>query len=172
MNHCEHLIIPPLKRAFENSVSVIQDEDACKVTVPFERVDQDAITLWITQRDDEYVVSDEGETYGMLYLSNINLDQERRKRRLQSIKKRFDLNEAKYEIRLIADEKSLGNRIIDAIQAVQSISHLLYTRQQYTLSDFRDDVGDFLTEQSYYYTPNAETDGATENHRVDSASMA
>lgn len=103
----------------------------------------------------------------MLFLSNINLDQERRQKRLQSTKQRFALEKAQYEIRLRATEDTLGDRILDAIQAVQSISYLVYTRRPYTQSTFQEDVAEYLTRHEYQYSRNATVDGATDRHRVD-----
>lgn len=165
--HCERLVLPALKSAFENSVQVSSDNGTCRVTVPFDRADQDAIALWIVENGDGYTITDEGETYGMLYLSNVDLEQKRRKKRLESIQKRFNLDQAKYEIKLSASSETLGQRIIDAIQAVQSISYLVYTRRQYTVSDFREEVGEYLSEYGYNYSRNAKIDGKIEQHRVD-----
>lgn len=167
MMTCEHLIRPELENAFSDRINIIEDSGDCKITVPFQRSDHDAITLWIHKRGDEYVITDEGETYGMLYLSNVDLEQDRRKKRVESTKKHFNLDEAKYEIKIVTEEERLGERLLDAIQAIQSISYLTYTRRQYTHSDFRDDVGSYLSEQGYRYDPNVEIKGGTENHRID-----
>lgn len=164
---CERLVRPDLKSAFGDSVMITDENGSCQVTVPFDRADQDVITLWIIEEGDRYIVTDEGETYGMLYLSNIDLEQERREKRLESIQSRYGLDEAKYEIRLHTGSEMLGQRILDAIQAVQSISYLSYTRRQYTMSDFREDVGEYLTEYEYQYSRNARIEGKTEDHRVD-----
>jgi cytochrome c-type biogenesis protein CcmH/NrfG len=103
----------------------------------------------------------------MLYLSNIKLEQDRRRRRLESTKERFDLDKAKYEIRLTASEDNLGDRILDAIQAVQSISSLALTRQRYTSSDFHDEVDDYLNSHGHHYERNVKVVGAVDDHRVD-----
>jgi len=167
MKDCESQIRPALEGAFANSIQIKADSEDCRITVPFERSDRDAVTLWIRENGDGYVISDEGETYGMLYLSNINIDQPRRRKRLESVKSRFDLDKAEREIRIRTDQENLGARIIDAIQAVQSISYLTYTRQEYTKSDFKEDVGEFLTESGFYYTPHYDVQGASETHVVD-----
>lgn len=167
MTDCEDLIRPAIDSALDEGIHISDDQGDCRVTVPFERSDRDAVTLWVVQNGDTYHITDEGETYGMLYLSNINLDQERRSKRLQTIKERFNLDEAKHEISLTADEPELGSRLLDAIQAVQSISYLAWTRQKYTYTDFRSDVGDFLTEEGFYYTPNYDVEGGSDDHVVD-----
>lgn len=171
MKNCEPLIVPALTEAFEAGIRVESDEGACRVTVPFERADNDAITLWIEKGDNGYIISDKGDTYGMLYLSNINLDQPRRRKRLNSTQKRYNLEKAKYEVRLTASESELGQRLLDAIQAVQSISNLVLTRRQYTQSDFYDEVGTYLTEINMGYERNIPVSGKAEDHRVDFSIM-
>lgn len=167
MANCEDLVLPALKSAFEQSVSISDDDGDCRITVPFERADRDAITLWIQKQGDEYVITDEGETYGYLYLSNINLDQSRREQRLSSTKKRYGLDSAKYEVKLTTDSENLGFRLLDAIQAVQSISYLAYTRRQYTQTDFKEEVGDYLEGKGYQLERNVDVMGDSEPHRVD-----
>ncbi|WP_436900251.1 DUF1828 domain-containing protein [Halovenus halobia] len=167
MTNCKDLVWPALNSAFEESVSITDEDGECRITVPFERADRDAITLWIRREGEEYVISDEGETYGYLYLSNINLDQSRREKRLSSTKQRFDLDSAKYEIKLTTSKERLGQRLLDAIQAVQSISYLSYTRRQYTQTDFRDEVGSYLNGKGYHYERNVDVEGDSEPHRVD-----
>jgi len=167
MTDCKDLVWPPLDSAFEEGVTVTQEGGECQITVPFERADRDAITLWIRREGEKYVITDEGETYGYLYLSNINLDQSRREKRLSSTKQRFDLDSAKYEVKLTTSEEKLGHRLLDAIQAVQSISYLSYTRRQYTQTDFRDEVGSYLDREGYHYERNVEVEGGSEPHRVD-----
>lgn len=167
MTDCEDLVWPALESAFEEGVTVSEDDGECRVTVPFERADRDAITLWIREQGDEYVVTDAGETYGYLYLSNINLDQPRREKRLSSTRKRYDLDSAKYEVKLTTDRENLGFRLLDAIQAVQSISYLAYTRRQYTRTDFKEEVGDYLESEGYQVERNVDVQGDSEPHRVD-----
>lgn len=164
---CDTLIRPALNSVFDEQMQIEGSNGDCRVVVPFDRADFDAITLWVSSQADQYVISDRGETYGMLYLSNVDLRQERRQKRLESTKQRFDLEEAEYEIRLSADSETLGERILDAIQAVQSISYLVYTRRSYSQSSFREDVGNYLSEHDIHYSRNAEVEGVTEMHRVD-----
>lgn len=167
MTDCEPLIRPALESAFSNEIRISSDQGDCRVEVPFERSDRDAITIWVIEQNNTYRITDEGETYGMLYLSNINLDQERRANRLNNIKSRFDLDSARREVALTASREQLGSRLLDAVQAIQAISYLSYTRQQYTQNDFKTEVGDFLTESGIYYDRNADITGASNEHIID-----
>lgn len=56
---------------------------------------------------------------------------------------------------------------MDAIQAVQSISYLAYTRRQYTQTEFKDEVGSYLEAKAYHYERNVDIEGDSEPHRVD-----
>jgi hypothetical protein len=167
MTNCSELIRPRLTEAFESGLLIEADQNDCRVTLPLERSDGDAIRLWVVKNGDNYKITDEGETYGLLYLSNINLDQERRANRVKTIEERYSLDQAKEEVKATASEDELGKRILEVGQAVHSISHLTFTRRQYTQTDFRADVGTFITELGYRYDSNPEVTGASESHRVD-----
>lgn len=167
MTDCESVIRPAIASAFSEATLISEDNGDCRITVPFERSDGDLITLWVVQQGDSYIITDEGETHGMLYLSNINLDQESRSRRVQTVREQFDLDTVEDEVRITVSEDELGRRVIDAIQAVQALSYLTYTRRQYTQTDFRADVGDYLLSSDIKYDNNPSIPGATEDHRVD-----
>jgi len=168
MTDCNPLIRPAIEEAFSSGVTIREDQGDCRVTFPIERSDGDAITVWVVERrNGNYKITDEGETYGMLYLSNINLDQERRKNRVQTVQERYGLQEAKEEISVVAHQDELGKRLLDVMQAIQSISHLTYTRRQYTQTDFRADVGSFLSDLGYHFDANPDVEGESETHRVD-----
>lgn len=164
---CDDLIRPALTSALDDATVIAEDDGDCRVIVPLERADGDMVTLWIIDRGDRYQITDEGETHGLLYLSNINLGRESRKRRVDTIQERFGLDNVQGEVRITADESSLGKRMLDAVQAVQALSYLTYTRRQYTQTDFRADVGDFLLQSGFRYDANPEVEGASERHRVD-----
>lgn len=167
MTKCSELVRPQLIEAFDTGLSIDADREDCRVTLPFERSDGDAIRLWVVQNGDQYTITDEGETYGLLYLSNINLDQERRANRVKTIQERYSLDQAKQEVKATVSKDELGQRILEVGQAVQSISHLTYTRRQYTQTDFRADVGTYITELGFRYDTNPEVQGTSEKHRVD-----
>lgn len=168
MKDCTNILGSRLTDGFSNGVSIQQDEDDCKVVFPLERSDGDSVVLWVEQQnDDKFKITDAGETYGMLYLSNINVDLEKRENRIQTVKERYDLDEAKKEISTSVNRSELGTRLLDVAQAVQSVSYLTYTRRQYTQTDFRSDVGAYLADNGFRYDSNPEVTGRSETHRVD-----
>ncbi len=167
MTDCEAVIRPAIANAFSEATIISEDNGDCRIAVPFERSDGDLITLWVIENGDSYVITDEGETHGMLYLSNINLERESRSRRVESIREQFDLDPVENEIRITTSEENLGRRVIDAIQAVQALSYLTYTRRQYTQTDFRDDVRNFLHDSDLRFDNNPSVPGASGEHRVD-----
>ena len=157
-----------LSEGFANGVAIEHDAEDSKVVFPLERSDGDLIVLWVEQQnDDQFKITDAGETYGMLFLSNINVDLEKRENRIQTIKERYDLDEAKKEITTSVTRSELGRRLLDVAQAVQAVSYLTYTRRQYTQTDFRSDVGAYLANSGFRYDANPEVTGKSETHRVD-----
>lgn len=167
MNNCDDTIIPALQQAITDDMLVSRDDGDCKVVVPIQRSDRDAIRLWVSDAGEGYRISDEGETYGFLYLSKINIDTDSRSDKLDSIKHRFNLDTVRKTISLSADEGNLGERLLDAIQAVQAVSYLSYTRKQYTQVDFQMDVGGYLQAEGYSYERNITVSGLSEDVHVD-----
>lgn len=167
MNGCDEVIRPTLREAFATEAKIESADDGCLVTVPFQRPDLDSITLLISQSENGYIISDEGRTYGMLYVLNVDIDAETRKSRVDSIKELYNLDRAKYEIRLRTSEQKLGDRIRDAIQAVQAISYLTYTRKSYSQNEFSDIVSSFLEENGIDHERNDEVIGDAGNHIID-----
>ncbi|WP_158056540.1 DUF1828 domain-containing protein [Halorussus halophilus] len=168
MNGCDEAIRPALQEAFATEAKIESaDENGCLVTLPFQRPDLDSITLLITQSENGYIISDEGRTFGMLYVLNVDISAETRKSRMKSIKELYDLDRAKYEIRLRANEKELGTRIRDAIQAVQAISYLTYTRKSYSKNEFSDIVSAFLDKRGVDHERNDEVMGDVGKHIID-----
>lgn len=167
MNKCNEAILPALKSAFAEAADIENTDNGCIVTLPIQRPDLDSISLLVSETKNEYVISDEGRTFGMLYVLNIDLDVDSRSKRVSSIKEMYDLDNARYEIRLRSSEEELGNRIRDAAQAVQAISYLAYTRRSYSQNEFSDVVSDFLTKKGYEHERNQEVEGDAGKHIID-----
>lgn len=173
MSDCYDLIFPAVIESFSNSINIHQDEDDCKITLPFEKPNFDAISLWVIKSGSDYIITDEGQTYGDLFLTNINTDTPKTEKKIERIKNRHNLDRAENEIRITTSQENLGDRIIDAIQAVQSISHLVYRRRKYSPSNFSEKVGSFLSDNEYKYTENVKvSEDRTVDFSVDSPNPA
>jgi hypothetical protein len=166
MTECKEMVSMVADAVSENAIVSI-DEAECKVTLPFERADRDLITLWVSSHEDEYRITDHGETYGYLYLSDVSLDSERRSDRLESIKHQYNLDTVRKTISLKSGNHNLGERLLDAVHAVQAVSFLSYTRRQYTQVDFETDVSSFLKLEGYRINRNVRVGGVSEDIRID-----
>ncbi|XVH30674.1 DUF1828 domain-containing protein [Haloferacaceae archaeon DSL9] len=167
MMDCEETILPAVTQAVSENSIVSLDDGECKVILPFERADRDRITLWISATEDGYRITDHGETYGFLFLSDISLNSERRSDRLDSIKHQFNLDTVRKTISLKAPADNLGKGILNAVHAVQGVSFLSYTRRQYSQVDFKTDVSGYLKLNGYRVNRNVKVPGISESIRVD-----
>lgn len=167
MTNCNALIRDRLRDAFDGQVSIDEDQGDCRVVLPFYRVDGDPIILYVTEKDDQYQISDEGETHGMLLTSGVDIDTEKRENRVEAARERFDLDTSKTAITLTASADELGSRLLDAYQAVQWISFLIYTRRPYSPSYFRDKVAGFLRKNELPFEEDVEVSTGSDEEEVD-----
>lgn len=151
MDDCEDLIRPALSSVLD-SFEIEQDENACRVVTPFQHSNGDLVTLWVRNvQGDYYVVRDYGETFAMLSLYGVDPDSDTRRNRIDAIRTRFGLEKVEGELKLRASKSDLGDRVVDAIQAVQAVSHLTYTHRSQQQSRFRTKVEEFLSNAGYSY---------------------
>lgn len=153
----------------ESGVRIDDDQGDCRVIFPFSRPDGDPVTLYVIEEGNRYVITDEGETHGMLLTSGVNVETEKRENRVSSAKERFDLDSVKNEIRLTATHNNLGGRLWDAFQAVQCVAFLVYTRHPHSPSYFKEKVAGYLRENDFLFEEDATVTAESENQSVDFA---
>jgi len=137
------------------------------VILPFSRPDGDAIRLWVIDHGDSFEITDEGDTYGMLHLSGIDVDADSREKRIGAIKQRYKLDKAKYEITKKANADQLGKTLLEVYEAVQHVASLEHTRRPYPQDDFRSLVAGYLDDEGFSYEPNATVEGYAEPQTID-----
>lgn len=169
MNNCNSLLKDRLVEEFDRDIRIDEDQGDCRVIFPFVRPDGDPIILYVIEEEDHFVITDEGETHGMLLTSGVEINTEKRKNRVQAAKTRFGLDSAKKQIRLTATDDTLGERLWEACQAVQWISFLIYTRHTHSPSYFKDKVAVFLRENNYIFEEDATVTAESEDQTVDFA---
>lgn len=174
MEDCKKQLQEPLKKAFFDECSYQYSEEfgGCILEVPFMRPNMDYIRLWVkttsgTDERQEYVISDAGKTYSMLFAANLSLESTTQENTIKAVKRRYGLEKAKYEIRLTADETNLGNRLLDGIQAVASLSHLTSHRRERSLFNFRESVVRYVSENGLMVDENKIVEGRSRNWTVD-----
>jgi hypothetical protein len=168
MTGCRELIEPALRESFFDSINISDDNGDCLLTFSFVRPDGDPIRLWIIENGSSYVITDEGETYGMLYLSGINVENENRKQRIEAVQQRFGLDSALFEIQKSVTADELGSTILEVYEAVHRIASLEYSRRPYPQDDFRTFVSNYLTEKiPYGYETNVSVEGFAEPQTID-----
>lgn len=167
MPNCNALLRPKILDQFDGQLQIDENQGDCRVVFPFRRLDGDPIILYVVEEKDHFVISDEGETHGMLLTSGVDIDTEKRENRVDSARERFNLIEAEKEIRLTATEENIGQRLLDAYQAVQWISFLVYTRRPYSPSYFKDKVASFLRKHQFRFEEDRPVQAESEDQTVD-----
>ena len=168
MTGCSDLIEPALRDAFSDSISIRSDAEDCMIQFPFVRPDGDPIRLWVIEDGGSYIVSDEGETYGMLYLSGIDVETESREKRINAVKRRFGLDAAMFEIQKSVTDDELGRAVLDVYEAVSHIASLSHSRRPYAQDDFREVISNYFDEVlRYSYRTNVSVNGFAEAQTLD-----
>lgn len=127
-----------------------------RLTTPFLNRNNDHVEVYITNNgNDEYLVSDMGETLDELDMSGININSsERRQRIFQSILNSHELklgNEK--EILAVTNYENMPSHIHMLTQGMIKISDLFYLSQPNVQSLFIDDVQLFLDNHEIRYIP-------------------
>lgn len=167
MNDCEEILRPALSEAAQ-LYSIESEKNFCKVVTPFQHSNGDLVTLWVQRKaGDFYQIRDHGETFAMLRLYGVDPHTSSREKRLEKIQSQFNLEETTSEIRLRAPEGKLPQRLMDAIQAVQAISHLIYKHRTNQPTQFKSEVEDFLIDVGYSIETPYKTKGETQRREFD-----
>lgn len=168
MTGCEELIKPALRNAFLDSISIYSDDDDCMVQFPFVRSDGDPIRVWVIDNGGSYTVTDEGDTYGMLFLSGIDVEAESREARIKTVQERFGLDTAMFEVSKSTEPDKLGKAILEVYEAANHIAALTHSRKPYAQDDFRSVVANYFdTSLPYEYRTNVSVNGYAEAQTLD-----
>lgn len=168
MNDCEATIRPALSAALDEFYIEV-DENSCRVVTPFRHHNDDLIRIWIRPLEDGYFeIRDYGETHAMLEIYGVSPDTDSRRPRLKKIKKQFELDAAlEGEFKIKCPEEELGERILDAIQAIQAASYFIYTHTSQQPSRFKTQVDKFFEDQGYDFEKDFEVQGPDQDRTFD-----
>lgn len=149
MVDCVGLIEPALEEAV-GDFEIQPSEEGCLVKTPFQHPDGDLLTVWIEhQRGEYYTMRDYGETFAYLKLRGADPGSESRQNRIANIHKQFNLDSTAGEIRIRAHQDELGSRLLDMIQSLLAVSHLVYTHRKQTPSRFNQTVSEYFESAGY-----------------------
>lgn len=131
-------------------------EDLYEITTPFLDHHNDYIQLYILELgDDQYRISDNGNTLLDLHLSGVNLNTKKRSQLLTSTLQRLGVKKEGNEIYVIAPSSS---RVPSAkhriLQAILAVNDMFYLSSQQVSSFFSEDVLQFFHEKQIYYSVN------------------
>lgn len=133
------------------------------ISTPFVGLFNDTIELYCQMRDDKIILSDDGQTFHNLELSGIIIARSpKRKDILDRIALNYGVNiNAENEIVTEANERNFAQKKHNMLSAISEISDLYYLAKPTVASVFKEDVQNYLEEQSIIYTPHFIAKGST-----------
>lgn len=119
------------------------------VTLPILKPDGDPIEIGIEPEGRQWRLSDMGETYSTLYLAGVELYEEYvRAEEFRQIVAAHQIADQDNELSIVAEHSELVDRIVDFVQAIQSMLALQLTvKPKLEKRDFASLVAKFFAEQ-------------------------
>lgn len=142
--------------------------DGCMVVTPFQHYDQSFIELYVEFRDGKYIISDDGETLAMLFVSGLTID----KRSplfdvIEHIARFHDILFEQDVLSVSTTEETLGEKVYALIHAIQSVGFLIYCRSHRKRPTFKDEVETLILKTEVIYTPDYTIHGKANTHKID-----
>jgi len=141
-------------------------ENAIEITTPFMDSHNDHIQLYISQRKDHIIITDDGYTISDLIMSGCDLSSNRRKDVLQGILNGFGVKTDGRELFIEATERSYPQKKHMLLQAVISVSDMFMLAQSRVAGVFLEDVELFFNQNEVRYTPAVQISGKSGFHHT------
>lgn len=123
------------------------------ITTPFLGLFNDMIEIYIKQKGDEILLSDDGETLKNLDLLGVPLNSTSRKKYLDKILLNYGIKQDNGELKSVATKKNFPQKKHNIICAISEISDMEMTAKNTVQSIFKEDVKKYMDEKNIIYTP-------------------
>jgi hypothetical protein len=140
---CQHLIngyIDWLKQGFVLG----EGGDHCEITTPFLDRHNDAIQIYLEEKNGGFVLSDDGYTISDLRSTGFEFTTPKRKALLTSILNGFGVKHEGGELLTTATRGDFAQKKHNLVQAILAVNDLFALSEQHILSFFKEDVRTFL----------------------------
>lgn len=161
INECSSLVDSALAK-LRSDFAVSTEDGGCRVVAPILRRDGDPFEVLVRVEGDQFVVSDEGDTFDYLQLSGIKTRKNRALERLVSeIRSAHEVTFEQGAVVVRAEDiESVGSAIVRAIAAMSDISQFELTRREAPPRTFDALVEGELVGQNVPYQPRVTYEGA------------
>lgn len=147
-------------------ISFTNIENIIEITTPFLDSHNDHIQLYITQKDRQIVITDDGYTISDLIMSGCDLSSTKRKDILQGILNGFGVKLNERELYIEATERNYPQRKHALLQAIMSVTDMFMLTQSRVSGVFLEDVKLFFNQYDIRYTPAVQFPGKSGFHHT------
>jgi hypothetical protein len=143
---CQNLIdgyIDWLKQGFRLG----EKEDHCEITTPFLDRHNDAIQIYLQEKNGSFVLSDDGYTISDLRSTGFEFTTPKRKALLTSILNGFGIKQEEGELLTTATRSDFAQKKHNLVQAILAVNDLFALSEPHILSFFKEDVRAFLEQR-------------------------
>lgn len=167
---CQAIIDSYLKWIKDNTeIRSIRDGQSCEITTPFMDRHNDHLQIYITKKDNNLMLTDDGYILQDLSMSGMNLDTPKRKQLFQSVLNGFGVKVDDYErIYVDANITNIGQKKHALLQALLAVNDMYTLSQESISSFFKEDVEQFFNANEIYYAKDIKIAGKTGfDHTID-----
>lgn len=140
---CRRLIDAYLQWLSEE-LQITERDDVCEISTPFLDRHNDAITIYVEQKNGSMRLTDDGETIRDLRASGMEFRTEKRKAHLQSVLYGFGVRLEDDEISSVATLSDFPQKKHNLVQAILAVNDMFVMAEEHVLSLFKEDVALFL----------------------------
>jgi hypothetical protein len=140
---CRRLIDAYLQWLREE-LQITEREGVCEISTPFLDRHNDAITIYVEQKNGAVRLTDDGETIRDLRAGGMEFGAPRRRAHLQSVLNGFGVRLEGDELAAIAAMSDFPRKKHDLVQAILSVNDMFVMAEKHVLSLFKEDVALFL----------------------------
>jgi len=113
-------------RWLKDKTMLKQLHDWVEITTPFLDRHNDYIQIYITKKQDQFVLTDDGYTIADLEQSGCSLESEKRKQILQMTLNGFGVLQKEGELMVYANQENFSLKKHNLIQAILAVNDLFY----------------------------------------------
>ena len=140
-------------------------EGGCVIVTPFLRPDFDHIELYMEQKNNGILITDDGDTIGNLFVSGLKITKDLQAE-IANIATSHGVHFANSTMSVGATDASAGDAFQRLLNAVQAVTYLIYKRSHVHRPTFGDQVEEFLLENRVSYSPNYFVQGKGDKHTI------
>lgn len=140
---CEQLVNEYVSWLRQN-ITVARIGEVCEITTPFLDRHNDYLQIYVSEKDGQYTLSDDGYILADLQMSGVEINTEGRQQMLDTILAGFGISNTDNELRVIAQRHDLGEKKHNLTQAMLAVNDMFMVARARVSSFFREDVEKYL----------------------------